>query len=682
MKRTALLASLTVVAAWSPAVVHAEALGTGFTYQGRLDQNGTPVGGTVWQMVFELYDAEVDGNPSGQPVAVDEVSMVDGLFTVTLDFGAEAFNGDNLWLDIQVERNEGDGLTPLSPRQPVTAAPYALQTRGIFVNESGQVGIGTTDPFHDLHVVDQESQATILLDSVNPSSPASLILRSGSGNRFWSIFSRGVTHALEIADGFGNIVMHFSPDSANVGIGTTTPLVRLHIEGGTDVSPTGGGFLQTGEQSGLNIGIDSNEIMARSGGEVSTLYLNNDGGDVIFNGRSGPGNVGIGTTAPTTKLHVKGTGTFRGNHVAYFESVGESADGIAIQLGNAHTNAGNNFLTFYNSNGQVTGRIEGFDLENGDWVSLPPIPDVSFDVDFDTGSLPTANFNPGSLPSVRWCNDFGIRYPCEFNTGSLPSLGFDGGRLPWVNGFSFDLPTEQEIEDLVCWGLANGVGSFMQTDPVAIAIEALKVAATKKCLDEGVVYGSKGADYAEWLPKLNPDEDIRFAQIVGVRGGKVTLDTRGAEQIMATSRAPVVVGNIPSDGETENYVKVGFMGQIPVVVRGHVEPGDYIVPSGYEDGTGIAVSPADIRVEHLDRILGRAWSASENDIFGLIDVVIGVSTNEAKEIFTRHEERMDELAAENATLQATLDELIADVSELKAALVSGPHEVSPVGRRR
>ncbi|MGB7582036.1 MAG: hypothetical protein WBL85_06270, partial [Sedimentisphaerales bacterium] len=42
--------------------------------------------------------------------------------------------------------------TLLSPRQKVTPTPYALQTRGIFVDNAGDVGIGTTGPNYKLDV--------------------------------------------------------------------------------------------------------------------------------------------------------------------------------------------------------------------------------------------------------------------------------------------------------------------------------------------------------------------------------------------------------------------------------------------------------------------------------------------------------------------------------------------------
>ena len=70
--------------------------------------------------------------------------------------------------------------------------------------------------------------------------------------------------------------------TGNVGIDTSAPEARLHIVNGTDSEPVGGGFLVLGSTTSGNISIDNNEIMARNNGAVSTLYLNNDGGNVVI----------------------------------------------------------------------------------------------------------------------------------------------------------------------------------------------------------------------------------------------------------------------------------------------------------------------------------------------------------------------------------------------------------------
>ncbi len=90
-----------------------------------------------------------------------------------------------------------------------------------------------------------------------------------------------------------------------MGIGTNAPDVPLHVTGGIDVAPGGGGFLQLGASTGANIGIDDNEIMARSNGVVATLHLNDNGGDVKISA-GGTGKVGIGRTPTANRLEVSG----------------------------------------------------------------------------------------------------------------------------------------------------------------------------------------------------------------------------------------------------------------------------------------------------------------------------------------------------------------------------------------
>ncbi len=99
---------------------------TAFTYQGRLTDDGNPADGT-YDFRFILYDDASGGSAVGSAVTLEDVAVVDGLFTVRLDFGGAAFGGEARWLEVAVRPGSSTGAyTTLTPRQPLTAAPYAL----------------------------------------------------------------------------------------------------------------------------------------------------------------------------------------------------------------------------------------------------------------------------------------------------------------------------------------------------------------------------------------------------------------------------------------------------------------------------------------------------------------------------------------------------------------------------
>jgi hypothetical protein len=109
----------------------AEPLGTVFTYQGRLiDANSAADG--LYDFQFKLYDANIAGAQKGGTIDVNECDVIDGYFTVSLDFGGGIFDGNDRWLEIGVragELEDPNAYTLLSPRQRVAATPYALYAR-------------------------------------------------------------------------------------------------------------------------------------------------------------------------------------------------------------------------------------------------------------------------------------------------------------------------------------------------------------------------------------------------------------------------------------------------------------------------------------------------------------------------------------------------------------------------
>ncbi len=94
------------------------AVGTSFTYQGRLVQSGAPVTGSC-NFQFSLWDADSGGAQVGTTQTKTGVTVDKGYFTVALDFGANAFNGEARYLtddDISFDSGSNPVLSPRRSR--------------------------------------------------------------------------------------------------------------------------------------------------------------------------------------------------------------------------------------------------------------------------------------------------------------------------------------------------------------------------------------------------------------------------------------------------------------------------------------------------------------------------------------------------------------------------------------
>lgn len=208
-------------------------LDTGFTYQGVLKLSNQVVNDTA-DFEFTLYDAPVGGNAIGSKVTVNEVAIENGLFTVKLDFGVAVFNGEDRWLETSVRSPSGNGaFNQLAPRQPLTATPYALQTRGIFVDDQGLISVGNgARDFKIREVLPGDSgwQELIYLGgigigSLTGNNQQMVMFTDGFGDE--PIFT--VASTLD-AGGTWNPALAVL-QGGNVGIGNNAPTHKLHVSG-------------------------------------------------------------------------------------------------------------------------------------------------------------------------------------------------------------------------------------------------------------------------------------------------------------------------------------------------------------------------------------------------------------------------------------------------------------------
>lgn len=408
-----------------------------------------------------------------------------------------------------------------------------------------------------------------------------------------------------------------------------------------------------------------------------------------------------------------------GNYIAIFENTNTTgADGIAIQIEKNNADAENNFVTFVDGLDRIAGRIEGF--QDYDWEMPPSVPFLNTSstesivssyiqtnmlepLEIPNLPIPDIVIGAQSLPSVNIPN-FNVNLPSinlgvldltsvalgTWNLGSinpppvtinlpnlslpdLPSFTIPGFTIPgagiqipgayvpsWYNDvLSGELPlSNSEIQDLMCWGVENDALDMVTMDPTELAMMGMKIAARQICNDGGVTYASKGADYAEWIPKEIPDQHFNIGEIVGVKNGHISKSTEEAEQIMIVSSRPIVLGNTPPVDKVDEYVKVGFMGQVMTMVKGEVNVGDYIIPSGYNDGIAKAVSPEEITLDQIPLVAGKAWEASEEAaIIGFINVAVGLKTSEWVDVIQRQEEAHQALETKVETMHAELEQI-------------------------
>lgn len=263
-------------------VSFAAPMGTAFTYQGRFNASGNPANG-AYDFEFRLFDAATAGNQVGSTVTKADLAVSDGYFTTTLDFGSGRFTGDARWLQIAVRPGAETGsYTTLTPRHELTPTPYAINS-------------------------DNEGTANYIPKFTSAGMVNSVLYESGG----------------------------------NIGIGTTNPQTRLHLDGSfiADTAGTTGSIASGGSQpfwitraggttEGLSLIVNDHGALIQnvqdenSAGYGSMLLrlgnLANQTPDFqISDYRNATdavrlhldidnGNVGIGTTTPAAKLDVYG----------------------------------------------------------------------------------------------------------------------------------------------------------------------------------------------------------------------------------------------------------------------------------------------------------------------------------------------------------------------------------------
>ena len=152
----------------------AKAQGTAFTYQGRLNNNGATANGS-YDMAFTLFPTNATGTAIAGPVTNAAVTVSNGLFTTTVDFGS-VFNGASNWLQIAVSTNGANAFSTVSPRQRLTPVPYAVYSEG--AGYASTAGVAASVPAGSITASDLVPGAVSDLGTPNGSTTNALVVNN------------------------------------------------------------------------------------------------------------------------------------------------------------------------------------------------------------------------------------------------------------------------------------------------------------------------------------------------------------------------------------------------------------------------------------------------------------------------------------------------------------------------
>lgn len=452
----------------------------------------------------------------------------------------------------------------------------------VHLTERSQVGIGTTKPG------DLDAAADDLVVQTDGDTGLTVV----SGERQQGSIHFG-TSTDDPKSGFitydhDDDVMRFGTAEAtrvtiredgDVGVGTGTPRGRVHVTGGDDLelSPTAATpALVLGSTSGENLAADDGAIQARNSSSTSTLGLQPLGGTVMIHGRQatanqvaidGTGRLGLGTM-PSHAIHVR-----RADPDIVLDMLGSSS--VMTELVFQHDGA-NRAKIYWERAADRLVLMSGSSAAvaaRGDRVAIGhDNPENPLHV---KGSISAAASQTSAHVAL-------IENTSTTNNADVLALKIGASNAASSNNF------------ITFFAAGNASGCIQGSGGHTVS------------------YQTSGSDVAEWLRVEDVADVLEAGDVVGIKHGAISRTTQGADAVAVISDRAGFAGNWPADAaERRRHRLVAMVGQVPVRVVGPVRPGDFLLPSGRNDGVAVGIAADAIAIADLPAVLGRAWTGSD-----------------------------------------------------------------------
>ena len=340
-----------------------------FTYQGRLTDGGTAANGN-YDLQFALFDSASGGTQIASTQTLNTVAVSNGVFSVTLDFGASSFPGANRFLEISARPSGAGSFTLLTPRQQVTSTPYAVRSANASLADTATTATTATNATQlggiaaSQYVQTSDSRLT---DARPPTTGSANYIQNSSNQQSstnFNISGNGVVGGT-LTGNVVNAADHFNLNNQ--------PVMSVTGCGGSPNGNTftgiGAGASNTPCNSGGNDGIINSFFGGLAGNKNTTGR-----GNSFFGAGAGTRN----TTGIFNSYFGQGAGSFNTDGVEnsiFGSSAGVSNTGSANTFmgegtGNLNTSGSNN--SFFGQNAGIGNSIGSFNTLLGYRTNVSP----------------------------------------------------------------------------------------------------------------------------------------------------------------------------------------------------------------------------------------------------------------------------------------------------------------------